>query len=76
MKRTAGSKEYVFLPLAAEDLVGWHPLAVEQVKKLGAALARLAGEEKGVLKSQLFQRLSLVLIKGNAAIFSNHIPDI
>ena len=66
----------VFLPLAAEALGGWHPLAVEQVKKLGAALARQTGEEEGVLKSQLFQKLSLVLMKGNAAIFSNRIPDV
>ena len=61
---------------AAEALGGWHPLAVEQVKKLGAALARQTGEEEVVLRSQLFQKLSLVLMKGNAAIFSNRIPDV
>ena len=65
-----------FLPLAAEALGGWHPPAVEQVKKLGAALARQSGEDEGAVKSQLFQKLSLVLMKGNAAIFSNRIPDV
>ena len=65
----------VFLPLAAEALGGWHPTAVEQVQKLGSALARQTGQEEGEVKSQLFQRLSLLLMKGNAAIFSNRLPD-
>ena len=30
----------VFTPLVAETLGGWHEIAVEQIKKLGSALAR------------------------------------
>ena len=65
----------VFLPLAAEALGGWHFVAVGEVKKFGAPLAKQTGEEEGVVSSQLFQQLSLSLMKGNSAIFSNRIPD-
>ena len=65
----------VFLPIAAEALGGWHPVAVDQVAKLGSALARQTGQEEGEVRGQLFQRLSLLLMKGNAAIFSNRLPD-
>ena len=43
--------------------------------KLGSALARQTGQEEGEVKGQLFQRLSLLLMKGNASIFSNRLPD-
>ena len=66
----------VFLPLAAESLGGWHPVAVAQLGKLGAALARQTGQEEGEVKGQLFQRLSLLLQKGNAALFSNRMPEL
>ena len=46
-------QEIIFLPLAAKALGGGHPLAVDQVKKLGGALARQTGEEEGVVKNQL-----------------------
>ena len=29
-----------FIPIAADTLGGWHKVAIEQIKKLGAALAR------------------------------------
>ena len=34
----------VFLPLAREDLKGWHEVAVN---KIGAALARHSGQQEG-----------------------------
>ena len=65
----------VFLPLATESLGGWHPVALEQVLKLGSALARQTGQEEEEVETQLLQRLSLCLMKGNAAILTNRIPD-
>ena len=35
-----------FIPMAADTLGGWHTAAVEQVKKLGSALARQRGEDE------------------------------
>jgi hypothetical protein len=64
----------VFLPLAAESLGGWHKVAVAEARKLGAALARHTGQEEGEAQQQLFQRLSILLMRGNASLFTNRIP--
>ena len=45
-----------------------------EVKKLGSALARHTGEEEGTTTSRLFQRLSICLMRGNAALFNNRCP--
>ena len=45
-----------------------------QVKKLGAALARQSGREEAECVRHLFQRLSILLVKGNAALFLNRQP--
>ena len=64
-----------FIPLAAKSLGGWHQVAVGEVKKLGAALARQQGDEEKEA-SRLFQKLSMLLQKGNSALFLNRTPDI
>ena len=64
----------VFVPLALESLGGWSTEAEDQVRKLASALARQTGEEEAVAKKHLFQRLSLMLMRGNAAILVNRIP--
>ena len=63
-----------FLPLAVECLGAWHPLAIAELKKLGSALARQTGEEESTTIQRLFQRLSISLVKGNAALFNNRSP--
>ena len=55
----------VFVPLALESLGGWHKAAIREVKKLGGALARHSGAEESTCIRHLFQRLSVILIKGN-----------
>ena len=64
-------KGIVFLPLAAESLGGWHPVAVQQLDKLGAALARHNAEDEHVVVRQLWQRLAVLLQRGNAALLVN-----
>ena len=64
-----------FTPLAAESLGAWHPVAITEVTKLGSALARHTGEEEQSTVQHLFQRLSVALMKGNAALFNNRMPD-
>jgi hypothetical protein len=63
-----------FLPLAAESLGGWHPVAVLQVDKLAVALARHTGEDEGVATRHLWQRLAILLQRGNAALLINRMP--
>ena len=64
-----------FIPIAADTLGGWHKVAIEQVKKLGAVLARHRGEEEQVEVRHLRQRLSLLLMRGNASLMVNRTPD-
>ena len=64
-----------FLPLAAESLGGWHPVAEEQVRKLAGAISRHTGQELEEAQRHLWQSLSVHLMKGNAALLANRIPD-
>ena len=36
-----------FIPVVAESTGGWHKIAMEQLKKLGSALARHTGQQEG-----------------------------
>ena len=46
------------------------------MKKIGAAKARQTGEEEDVAVKHLFQKLSILLMRGNAALLLNRIPSI
>ena len=60
----------VFLPLGV-----WHDLALLQIRKIGSAQARQLGKEEGEAIAHLFQRLSVLLVKGNAALLLKPIPS-
>ena len=64
-----------FLPIAMETLGGFHKVALEQVKRMRAAVARHQGIEEHVATKQLFQRLSVTLMRGNAALLMSRRPD-
>ena len=42
-----------------------------QIKKLGAVIARHTGQEEAEKTRHVFQRLTVLLAKGNAALFLN-----
>ena len=63
-----------FIPLAAESLGGLHPTMVDQVRRLGRALALHTGQDESVTTSHLVSRVSLTLAKGLAAMVVNRIP--
>lgn len=63
-----------FIPIAAESLGAWHPTAIAEVQKLGSSLARQNGDEETTVVQQLFQQLSVSLMRGNAALFNNRCP--
>ena len=64
----------VFLPIAMETLGGLHQVAVVQLKRLVPALAWQAGEDRGVATRQLFQRVALGLMRGNAVMMVSRSP--
>ena len=55
-----------FIPVVAESMGGWHKVALEQLRKLGSALARHTGH--------LLTRASVLLQKGLSALLLNRIP--
>ena len=80
----------VFVPLVVETLGGWEEQGEKQIKRIGAALARQAGQEevKKLASAQarqtgedqsevtrhIYQRLSVILARGNAALLLNRFP--
>ena len=62
-----------FLPVVVETLGGWDESAVKQVKKLAAARARHSGQEEALWHA--ITRLSILLMKGNAAILSKRVHN-
>ena len=64
----------VFIPISVETLGGWHKKAEDQVKRIARAQARSSGKEEDVAIKQLFQKLGVLLVKGNAAMLLNRIP--
>ena len=65
-----------FIPLAPESLGGWHEVGEKEVRKLGSALARQTGQVEEVAISRLFQKLSILLMKGNCALINNREPGL
>ena len=64
-----------FIPLPVETLGGWQKKAVEQLRKLAKAQAGSTGEEEEESIRHLFQRLGVLLVKGNAALSSSHLVN-
>ena len=64
----------VFVPMPWETLGGWHEETVEQTKKLASAQARQTGEDRGDTIRHLYQKLSVLLTRGNAALLLNRQP--
>ena len=65
----------VFEPLPVETLGGWSSRATKVLRRIGIALASQSRKEEGEVVSHLFQRLSLLLCKGNAALLQNRMPS-
>ena len=65
-------REGIVLPW--ETLGGWHEETVEQVKKLASAQARQTGEDQSEVTRHLYQKLSVLLARGNAALLLNRFP--
>ena len=63
-----------FFPVVVETLGGWHRHGAEVISKLARQLASHTGGEKEEVMRHLFQRLGILLARGNAALILNRIP--
>ena len=56
--------------LACHSMGGWSEVAVEQIDKIIQVMAATRGEEPAELSLHTFQRLGIVLQRGNAAMMA------
>ena len=63
-----------FCPFVLDTFGAWHERAVGETKKLGQALARATGQPDSQVVGHLFQRLSLLAMRGSAILLVNRIP--
>ena len=64
-----------FIPLVFETFGGMSEPAIKVTRRLGSSLAARSGKEEGEVIGHLFQRLSVLLQKGNAALLCNRVPN-
>ena len=60
-----------FVSLPVETLGGWHPQAIQVIRKIGRQLARQSGREDSEVIGHTFERLGILLMKGNATLILN-----
>ena len=65
-----------FCPFILDTFGAFHERAVIETKKLGQALAQATGQSDSETIKHLFQRLSVLLIRGNATFIIAHVPTI
>jgi hypothetical protein len=66
---TGASLSSVFLPVRIKSFGGWQPSPVAEED------CRSQGQTEDVAVSHLFQNLSILLLRGNAALLLNIIPS-
>ena len=64
-----------FAPLPVESLGGWHSKAIKVLVKLGRQLARHTGKEDSEVLKHMFEKLGVLLMRGNAALILSRSPD-
>ena len=64
-----------FCPLPVDTLGAWSNTMVEQVKRMGSALARNRGEDDSDVIRHLTQRVAVVLARLNASMLLNRAPQ-
>ena len=65
-----------FIPLAVESLGGWSELAAKSISRIGRLLGQRLGISPSITTRQLFQRCSVSLWRGNAALWLHRFPPI
>ena len=65
-----------FIPLVVESLGGWSELAAETLRRVGRLLGQRLGISPSITTRHLFQRCSVSLWRGNAALWLHRFPPI
>ena len=63
-----------FFPLVAESLGGWSREAVEMIKSIGCRQGQRLGLPTSETISHLFQKLAILLWRGNACMWATRVP--
>ena len=66
----------IFLPLAFDTFGAVHPQGADFLKKLGKTIARATAQDESECVNHLFQRLSMLLVKGNVNLLLNRRPEL
>ena len=65
-----------FVPLAVETLGGWSDFGANTITRIGRLLAFRTEASPSVSSCHLFQKLSIVLWRGNASLLLNRLPAV
>jgi hypothetical protein len=60
------AKQLAFVPLPVTTLGAWHPMAAEHLRDFARLQASRSGRDKGLTIKHFFERLSILLQRGNA----------
>ena len=64
---------FIVMPIAAETMGSWAPMAMKFIKEIGSRLTGLIGERRST--SFLFQSIGIAIQRGNAASVLGTIPN-
>ena len=64
----------VFTPLPVETFGSWHKDAAKELRLIAIAAARNRGKEESITVKHFFQKLSVTLARGNAALLLSRMP--
>ena len=65
-----------FVPLPTDTFGAWHDLAAKHLRKLGSALSQATGTEESTIIKHIFERLSVLIVRGNMSLLLNRIPEV
>ena len=66
---------FIFVPMIVDTYGGWHKESLEVLTKLGRQVARQTGKEEENTVRQLRQRVAILLIRDNVAMFDSRSPS-
>ena len=64
-----------FVPMIVDTYGGWHKDSLEALIKLGRQVARQTGKEEEETVRQLRQRVAILLVRYNVAMFDSRSPS-
>ena len=65
----------VFVPVIVDTFGGWHRDSLEAITRLGRQVARQTGKEEDETVRQLRQRVAILLVRDNVAMFDSRSPS-